>query len=261
MFCENCGNRISDATRFCGSCGTAVSPPVAATPATAPIRSVPVVPPQPVIAPPPALPAGGQYAPQPPPFPPGAYSATPQAEGAQYPPPLPGAAPAYQAPPPKSGIVQSASPVATPVPMPPNMHWAIVFILSAFTYGLGALVWAIKEAIFVKKLDPNSKGVLFLGLASAVIVVQAVLQIMNMRASSVSEAQMFVVIIAVLNLIIAALSLIGIFGMRRSLVNYYNNVEPIGLQLGGAMTFFFNVFYFQYHFSRIAAWKKGGTLK
>jgi len=50
------------------------------------------------------------------------------------------------------------------------------------------------------------------------------------------------------------------FSMRNSLVNYYNTVEPIGLRLSGVMTFFFNVYYFQYHFTRIAEWKTTGVL-
>jgi hypothetical protein len=54
--------------------------------------------------------------------------------------------------------------------------------------------------------------------------------------------------------------LIGMFNMRRSIENYYNTVEPIGLKLSGVMTFFFNIVYFQYHFSRIAAWKTTGRL-
>jgi len=54
--------------------------------------------------------------------------------------------------------------------------------------------------------------------------------------------------------------LMGVFGMRRSLLNYYNTVEPIGLRLSGVMTFFFSVFYFQYHFTRIANWKQTGVL-
>ena len=45
--------------------------------------------------------------------------------------------------------------------------------------------------------------------------------------------------------------------MRRTLVRYYNEVEPIELKLSGAMTFFFAVLYFQYHFTRIAKWKAG----
>jgi len=54
---------------------------------------------------------------------------------------------------------------------------------------------------------------------------------------------------------------IGFFKMRRSLLAYYNTVEPIGLQLSAPMTFFFNVFYFQHHFSRIARWRHTGVLE
>jgi hypothetical protein len=48
--------------------------------------------------------------------------------------------------------------------------------------------------------------------------------------------------------------------MRSSLVQYYNTVEPISLKLSGVMTFFFNIYYFQHHFSRIAEWKRTGRL-
>ena len=55
-------------------------------------------------------------------------------------------------------------------------------------------------------------------------------------------------------------AILAFFNMRASLVNYYNSVEPIGLRLSGVMTFFFNILYFQYHFSRIATWKQTGQL-
>ena len=61
-------------------------------------------------------------------------------------------------------------------------------------------------------------------------------------------------------LLIAVFWLIAIFGMRSSLVRYYNTVEPMGLRLSGVMTFFFNIIYFQYHLSRIANWEKTGVL-
>jgi hypothetical protein len=63
-----------------------------------------------------------------------------------------------------------------------------------------------------------------------------------------------------LNFLIAIVALVAIFGMRSSLVRYYNTVEPIGLKLSGVMTFFFSILYFQYHFSRVAAWKKTGRI-
>ena len=34
------------------------------------------------------------------------------------------------------------------------------------------------------------------------------------------------------------------------------SAEPFGLQLNGVMTFFFSVYYFQYHFSRIIGIKR-----
>jgi hypothetical protein len=55
-------------------------------------------------------------------------------------------------------------------------------------------------------------------------------------------------------------ALMAIFGMRSSLVRYFNTVEPIGLRLSGVMTLFFSLLYFQYHLSRIAEWKRTGIL-
>src|SRR5580704_205997 len=50
--------------------------------------------------------------------------------------------------------------------------------------------------------------------------------------------------------------LIGVFSMKASIEEHFNTVEPIGLQLSGVMTFFFNVIYFQYHFTEIARAKQ-----
>jgi hypothetical protein len=54
--------------------------------------------------------------------------------------------------------------------------------------------------------------------------------------------------------------IIAVFKARSLLVEYYNTVEPINLRLSGAMTFFFNIYYFQYHFTRIAEWKRTGMI-
>ncbi len=223
MYCENCGNRLAASARFCTQCGTAVG-----TAAGAPM--------------PPGIPV---------PAPP-----TPTVFAAPPPPPAP-PAPRGFAPPPWG----AAPPAAAAGMLPPEMHWAIVLILSAFTFGLGAIVWAFREALFVKKLDPGSRGVLFLALATVALLVQAALQLMISGVGSVDVAYVMVGVIALLNIVIAALGLVAVFGMRASLVRHYNTVEPIGLRLSGVMTFFFSVLYFQYHFSRISAWKKTGILK
>jgi hypothetical protein len=54
---------------------------------------------------------------------------------------------------------------------------------------------------------------------------------------------------------------VAIFQMRSDLEDYYNIGEPINLKVNGVMTFFFAIFYFQHHFSRIAQWKKSGVLQ
>jgi len=44
------------------------------------------------------------------------------------------------------------------------------------------------------------------------------------------------------------------------LPHHYNTVGNIGLRLSSLLTFFFNILYFQHHFSRIARWKRTGIL-
>jgi len=63
-----------------------------------------------------------------------------------------------------------------------------------------------------------------------------------------------------ITIIFAIIFLVAAFQMRSDLEEYYNAMEPINLQLSGVMTFFFAVFYFQHHLSRIANWKKTGIL-
>ena len=144
--------------------------------------------------------------------------------------------------------------------MPPNMHWAVILILSWITFGLAALIWVFKQAGFVKKIDPGSKAVVLMVVALVAMVGQVALAFMAMGSRSVSDITAVSGIMMMLNLVIGVVGLIAVFGMRKSLVRYYNTVEPIGLKLSGIMTFFFSILYFQYHFSRIAEWKKTGSL-
>jgi hypothetical protein len=148
-------------------------------------------------------------------------------------------------------------------PVPPAMHWAVVLILAWITGGIVGIVWAFKQAKFVKKIDPSSRAVLTLTLCLLAALAQIVLLFAAMGAAysgSASGASASAGIAMLLNLVVFILSLVTFFGMRSSIVRYYNTAEPINLRLSGVMTFFFNVLYFQYHFSRIAEWKKTGQL-
>jgi hypothetical protein len=166
-----------------------------------------------------------------------------------YPPPAMAGYPPQAAPMPRAGS-----------PEPPNMHWAVILILSWVTGGLAALIWVFKQAAFVKKLDPASKAVVLLAVSLIAMVGQLALAFTMFNSRSMSDIAAVSGIMMLLNLVVAVVGLIAVFGMRKSIVRYYNTVEPIGLQLSGVMTFFFSILYFQYHFSRIAEWKKTGRL-
>lgn len=144
--------------------------------------------------------------------------------------------------------------------MPPNMHWLVLLILSWVTGGLAGLVWSFKQAFFVKRLDPSSKAVMLLTVVTVGMVAQVALYIGALSSRSASTLATAGMLVMVLNLVIIICGLMMVFGMRSSIVRYYNSTENIGLKLSGVMTFFFSILYFQYHFSRIVEWKKTGRL-
>jgi GYF domain 2 len=144
-------------------------------------------------------------------------------------------------------------------PTPPEMQWWLVLLIGVFC-GFFVLYWFYTQLVFVKKIDPQSKamkmilggwGLLFGGMIVAAILGAAV-------NSSLAIIPILVGMVCYLGGII--LAILGIFDMRTSIERHYNTVENIGLKLSPVMTFFFDIYYFQYHFSRIAEWKKTGRL-
>ncbi|HZU34109.1 MAG TPA: DUF4339 domain-containing protein [Candidatus Angelobacter sp.] len=152
---------------------------------------------------------------------------------------------------------QPAMPMAN-TPVPTDLHWALVLLIGIFTCGLFNYVWLIIEAAYVKKIKPESKGLLFIILAIASGFfggfMGGLLNTMH-RAAGPNPLG------GILSIGSIVLYLIAVFQMKSDLEDYYNRVEPIHLQLSGVMTFFFAVYYFQHHFSRIAQWKKTGVLQ
>jgi hypothetical protein len=141
--------------------------------------------------------------------------------------------------------------------VPTNFHWALVLLLGVVSCGLFTHAWMIVEALFVRKVKPQSNGLLLVIIAVAGLFgggfVRGFLDAMGNH--DVAPLGSLVTLVA------AVIYLIGAFQMRSDLEDYYNTVEPINLRLSGVMTFFFSVYYFQYHLSRIAAWKKTGYLQ
>jgi hypothetical protein len=140
----------------------------------------------------------------------------------------------------------SGMPSVAAGPVPFDLHWALVLLIGVFTCGLFLSAWLIVEALWIRKIKPDSIAFLFVifGVAFAYIN----------RADPNPLGQL-------MSLLCVILYLVGVFRMRSDLEEYYNSLEPINLQLSGVMTFFFALYYFQYHFSRIAQWKKSGILQ
>jgi hypothetical protein len=135
--------------------------------------------------------------------------------------------------------------------LPPGLHWAIVLVLAIFTCGIFSIVWTFIEASFVKKIRPNSNAIVLYAAGMGGILVILMLYATMSRT--------MIMLAPLVNIACAVAMILGHFQMKAALEDYYNNVEPIGLRLSGVMVFFFNIFYFQYHFTRIREWKTTGV--
>ncbi len=136
--------------------------------------------------------------------------------------------------------------LATIYPDPPSLHWGLVLLFAVITCGLFGWVWALVEGSFIKKIDPASKALLYYGIAIALFVVAIPT---NYTAAARSLASL-------LDIAGIVLWVIASFNAKASLEGHYNRVEAIALVLSPVMTFFFSVYYFQYHFTKITELKK-----
>jgi hypothetical protein len=141
-------------------------------------------------------------------------------------------------------------------PVPPDFHWALVLLIGFFTCGLFIWAWLIVEAAFVKKIKPGSNALIF----AILTVCSGFLGVFINGISGAMNHGQSNPLGGLLSFAGLIFYIVSAFQIKSDLEEYYNSVEPIRLQLSGVMTFFFNVYYFQHHFSRIAQWKKTGVL-
>ncbi|MDO8718760.1 MAG: hypothetical protein V4573_16295 [Pseudomonadota bacterium] len=137
-------------------------------------------------------------------------------------------------------------------PAPPKLHWAFVLLFSVFTLGIFMIVWMFIQSSWARKIDAASHATAqFVGY----VVLFLLSQIFDLASSEGLKA------VSVLFLLGSYIAFyFGTYSIRRSMLDHYNNMEPMQLKLSAAMTFFFSTFYLQYHMTRIARWKAGGTL-
>src|SRR6266478_6955473 len=82
--------------------------------------------------------------------------------------PVPVAAPAPTA-------ASAAAAAAALYPAPPSLHWAIVLLLTIVTCGLFLWIWALVEAYWVRKVQPESKGMILWAFAVVLSLIEVVL--------------------------------------------------------------------------------------
>jgi GYF domain 2 len=145
-------------------------------------------------------------------------------------------------------------PVAEPqlVALPPNLHWAIVLLLGVFTRQLFNMVWALVQANWARKLSGDNKALVLVAMYPAGMITGILT--MALARNMAPLGGLFILGGAIIYLF-------GVFSIKAAMEEYYTSRENIGLQLSGAMTFFFSTVYLQYHINSIARWKKTGVLK
>ncbi len=220
----------------------------AAPPTQPPVQQPPVQQPPVQQAPVQQQPAQPQWSGYQPPQPQPQAQPQPQPQAAPYGQPAftPGPIPGMQA----STFGQGGGTV------PPSLHWALVLVIGMVTCGIFTLVWLFIQAAFVKKIRPASNATM---MYIAAIVLGLVGYGMAV-GSALADVRILGALGGLIYLGAAVVFIMTHFKMRSLLLEYYNTVEPINLRLSGVMTFFFSIYYFQYHFTRIAEWKRTGVL-
>lgn len=152
--------------------------------------------------------------------------------------------------------VVSATPVTATTPqlvsLPPNWHWSIILILGVLTRQLFNMIWALVQANWARKLSNDNKPMVLVAMYPAGMIAGLLTMAFNPRMAALGG--LFIIGGAIVYLV-------GIFSIKSAMEEYYTTTENIGLQLSGAMTFFFSTVYIQYHINSIARWKKTGVLK
>jgi GYF domain 2 len=160
---------------------------------------------------------------------------------------------------PAPAAVRATTTIATPepiVPLPPNLHWAIVLILGLLTRQLFNCAWAFVLANWARKLSGTNKAMVYVAMYPAGILSGMV----GLVVGGTTHRDIVTAIGGLLFLAGLIFYILGIFKIRDAMEDYYNSRERIGLSLSGAMTFFFSTVYLQYHVNAIARWKKTGII-
>jgi hypothetical protein len=136
-----------------------------------------------------------------------------------------------------------------PAPQPPAMHWAIVLLLTIVTFTLFGFFWALRQALFVKKIDPtNPKAKVPIIQITASFVLALACGFIGMAAAMDSSGAL-----AGLGSLVNLLHLFEwAFFAGASVLVRNALVERYGVKMNLVMTMIFSIFYVQHHMTQIA---------
>lgn len=138
---------------------------------------------------------------------------------------------------------------------PPNVPWWFLLIFFFLLGGIAALLpdsllwiivvkllwglWCIYLCFWLRRLDPNSKALLWILACTALDLVRVIVR------STIDAKESLLPALAGLAYVV--IFVIGIFVIRAELERHYNQQERLRLKLSPVMTFFFSFVYFQFH--------------
>jgi hypothetical protein len=129
---------------------------------------------------------------------------------------------------------------------PPSLHWAIVLVLSIATSGLFAWLWMFRQARFARKIDPSNNAPLQLAAGFALALFSILLNVVNtITVARGGESTNFGVTGTVMYFFTLFMLISAYLEIRKTLTSHY------GIQMSTVLTVIFNVYYVQYHLSRI----------
>jgi hypothetical protein len=147
-------------------------------------------------------------------------------------------------------------------PPPPNVHWGVLFLAQfvvafmacflvprtywALIWNLAFDVWAVYLCLWIRRLEPSAMSIYW---CAAFVALQLSFVVPGAPVPASKDITIFA---AALALFLLVMWVATIYLIRAELHFHYNQREPVGLYLSGAMTLFFSFLYFQYHLYKIA---------
>jgi len=171
------------------------------------------------------------------------------------------------------GTIAVAQPLVTPeayasmpqYPDAPNLHWGLLLLFGFLSCGLFIIVWEFVQTAWMKRVEPQSKALLYNAIYVALWFLNLVISIGNAGFTSshrggTANVGALTGVAALITIGYIVMLIVYRFSMRSSLEKHFTQAEPIGLTLGGVMTFFFGSLYFQYHLNRMNEIKRAYRL-